>query len=58
MKKICLSFYSQLRPPPTMIFANGENGNFIRSVAFCPDGQHIATIADDKYSILENIFLT
>ncbi len=41
-----------------MIFANGENGNFIRSVAFCPDGQHIATIADDKYSILENIFLT
>lgn len=36
-----------MNPPPRLIFAAGDNGNFIRSLAFSPDGYHIATVADD-----------
>ncbi|NP_001279744.1 WD repeat and SOCS box-containing protein 1 [Callorhinchus milii] len=37
-----------LFPPPTPIFAGGANDRWVRSVAFCHDGVHIASIADDK----------
>ncbi|XP_038670432.1 WD repeat and SOCS box-containing protein 1 [Scyliorhinus canicula] len=37
-----------LFPPPTPIFAGGANDRWVRSVAFCHDGLHIASIADDK----------
>ncbi|XP_060704319.1 WD repeat and SOCS box-containing protein 1 isoform X1 [Hemiscyllium ocellatum] len=37
-----------LFPPPTPIFAGGANDRWVKSVAFCHDGLHIASIADDK----------
>ncbi|KAI1292112.1 WD repeat and SOCS box-containing protein 1 [Halotydeus destructor] len=37
-----------LRPPPSLIYACGENGNWIRSVSFAVDGAHVATISDDE----------
>uniref|UniRef100_A0A673XKY4 WD repeat and SOCS box-containing protein 1 n=1 Tax=Salmo trutta TaxID=8032 RepID=A0A673XKY4_SALTR len=35
-------------PPPSPIFAGGANDRWVRSVAFCHDGRHIASIADDR----------
>ncbi|XP_069766974.1 WD repeat and SOCS box-containing protein 1 isoform X2 [Narcine bancroftii] len=37
-----------LFPPPTRIFAGGFNDHWVNSVAFCHDGMHIASIAEDK----------
>ncbi|XP_048412753.2 WD repeat and SOCS box-containing protein 1 isoform X1 [Stegostoma tigrinum] len=37
-----------LFPPPTPIFAGGANDRWVKSVAFCHDGLHIASVADDK----------
>uniref|UniRef100_A0A673BSD9 WD repeat and SOCS box-containing protein 1-like n=1 Tax=Sphaeramia orbicularis TaxID=375764 RepID=A0A673BSD9_9TELE len=37
-----------LFPPPSPIFAGGANDRWVRSVSFCPDGRHIASITDDK----------
>ncbi|CAL9684653.1 unnamed protein product [Knipowitschia caucasica] len=37
-----------LFPPPSPIFAGGSNDRWVRSVSFCPDGRHIASITDDK----------
>lgn len=37
-----------LFPFPTPIFAGGANDHWVNSVAFCHDGMHIASIADDK----------
>ncbi|XP_073520674.1 WD repeat and SOCS box-containing protein 1 [Phyllobates terribilis] len=37
-----------LFPPPTPIFAGGDNGRWVRSVSFSHDGVHIASLADDK----------
>ncbi|XP_044141132.1 WD repeat and SOCS box-containing protein 1-like [Bufo gargarizans] len=40
--------FGHLFPPPTPIFAGGDNGRWVRSVSFSHDGVHIASIADDK----------
>ncbi|XP_028662929.1 WD repeat and SOCS box-containing protein 1 [Erpetoichthys calabaricus] len=37
-----------LFPPPTPIFAGGANDRWVRSVSFCHDGLHIASICDDR----------
>ncbi|XP_036392221.1 WD repeat and SOCS box-containing protein 1 [Megalops cyprinoides] len=37
-----------LFPPPSPIFAGGANDRWVRSVAFCQDGLHVASIADDR----------
>ncbi|XP_060928445.1 WD repeat and SOCS box-containing protein 1 [Limanda limanda] len=37
-----------LFPPPSPIFAGGSNDRWVRSVSFCPDGLHIASITDDR----------
>lgn len=37
-----------LFPPPSPIFAGGANDGWVRSVAFCHDGRHIATVTDDR----------
>ncbi|XP_016130639.1 WD repeat and SOCS box-containing protein 1 [Sinocyclocheilus grahami] len=37
-----------LFPPPSPIFAGGANDRWVRSVAFCHDGQHIASVTDDR----------
>ncbi|KAG7235170.1 hypothetical protein INR49_003156 [Caranx melampygus] len=37
-----------LFPPPSPIFAGGANDRWVRSVSFCPDGRHIASITDDR----------
>lgn len=35
-------------PPPSPIFAGGANDRWVRSVAFCHDGLHVASVADDR----------
>ncbi|KAF4104252.1 hypothetical protein G5714_015239 [Onychostoma macrolepis] len=37
-----------LFPPPSPIFAGGANDRWVRSVAFCHNGQHIASVTDDR----------
>lgn len=37
-----------LFPPPSPIFAGGANDRWVRSVAFCHDGRHIASVTDDR----------
>uniref|UniRef100_H3CHC2 WD repeat and SOCS box-containing protein 1 n=1 Tax=Tetraodon nigroviridis TaxID=99883 RepID=H3CHC2_TETNG len=37
-----------LFPPPSPIFAGGANDRWVRSVSFCADGRHIASVADDR----------
>uniref|UniRef100_A0A671KWJ3 WD repeat and SOCS box-containing protein 1 n=1 Tax=Sinocyclocheilus anshuiensis TaxID=1608454 RepID=A0A671KWJ3_9TELE len=37
-----------LFPPPSPIFAGGANDRWVRSVAFCHDGWHIASVTDDR----------
>uniref|UniRef100_A0A6Q2X005 WD repeat and SOCS box-containing protein 1 n=1 Tax=Esox lucius TaxID=8010 RepID=A0A6Q2X005_ESOLU len=39
---------AHLFPPPSPIFAGGANDRWVRSVAFCHDGRHIASITDDR----------
>ena len=39
-------------PPLSMIFAGGANGSYVRSLSFCHDGRHVATVCDDGYSFL------
>jgi len=34
-------------PPLSLIFAGGANGSYVRSVSFCHDGHHVATVCDD-----------
>lgn len=45
---LLLSSPSHLFPPPSPIFAGGANDRWVRSVSFCPDGQHIASVTDDR----------
>ncbi|KAG7219289.1 hypothetical protein INR49_019178 [Caranx melampygus] len=33
---------------PFAHFAGGANDRWVRSVSFCPDGRHIASITDDR----------
>ncbi|TNN01416.1 WD repeat and SOCS box-containing protein 1 [Takifugu flavidus] len=37
-----------LFPPPSPIFAGGANDRWVRSVSFCADGRHIASVSDDR----------
>ncbi|XP_076833482.1 WD repeat and SOCS box-containing protein 1 isoform X2 [Brachyhypopomus gauderio] len=37
-----------LFPPPSPIFAGGANDRWVRSVAFCHDGRHVASVTDDR----------
>lgn len=37
-----------LFPPPSPIFAGGANDRWVRSVSFCADGRHLASVADDR----------
>lgn len=45
---LLLSSPSHLFPPPSPIFAGGANDRWVRSVSFCPDGRHIASVTDDR----------
>ncbi|XP_041097315.1 WD repeat and SOCS box-containing protein 1 [Polyodon spathula] len=47
--------FGHLFPPPTLIFAGGENDRWVRSVSFCHDGQSIASVADDRMVRFWNI---
>lgn len=47
--------FGHLFPPPSLIFAGGENDRWVRSVSFCHDGQSIASIADDRIIRFWNI---
>jgi len=49
--KSIISSSSHLFPPPSPIFAGGANDRWVRSVSFCHDGRHIASIADDRYVV-------
>ncbi|XP_064206094.1 WD repeat and SOCS box-containing protein 1-like [Anguilla rostrata] len=40
--------FGHLFPPPSPIFAGGANDRWVRSVAFCQDGLHVASVADDR----------
>lgn len=40
--------FGHLFPPPTPIFAGGDNGRWVKSVSFSHDGVHIASLADDN----------
>lgn len=44
-----LRMLGHLFPSPSPIFAGGSNGSYVRSVSFCHDGRHVATVADDSY---------
>uniref|UniRef100_A0A8C9W717 WD repeat and SOCS box-containing protein 1 n=1 Tax=Scleropages formosus TaxID=113540 RepID=A0A8C9W717_SCLFO len=44
-----------LFPPPSPIFAGGANDRWVRSVSFCHDGLHIASVADDRLVRFWNI---
>lgn len=46
---IKLQEFGHLFPPPSPIFAGGANGAYVRDVAFCHDGRHVASICDDLY---------
>ncbi|TRY54126.1 hypothetical protein DNTS_031168 [Danionella cerebrum] len=37
-----------LFPPPSPIFAGGANDGWVRSVSFCHNGHHIASVTDDR----------
>ena len=45
----CICFiFRHLYPPPSYIISGGENGSFVRTVAFSPDNIHLATVCDDS----------
>ncbi|KAI3389268.1 hypothetical protein SNEBB_011153 [Seison nebaliae] len=46
-QKIALKKFSHISPPPSLMYAGGENGAYVRQVSFTPDGIHIASIGDD-----------
>ncbi|KAI1903668.1 hypothetical protein AGOR_G00029570 [Albula goreensis] len=43
-----LKEFGHVFPPPSPIFAGGANDRWVRSVAFCHDGLHVASVADDR----------
>ena len=50
----CMKAFAVCRhvsPPLSLIFAGGTNGSYVRSVSFCHDGRHVATVCDDGYFI-------
>jgi WD repeat/SOCS box-containing protein 1 len=51
-----LKTFGHLFPSPSLIFASGENGAWVRGVSFARDGCHVATVADDGYLRFWRIF--
>jgi WD repeat/SOCS box-containing protein 1 len=51
-----LAVFWHLLPPPLPIYASGANDNYIRSLSFSPDGEHIATVCDDGNLRIWSIF--
>jgi len=51
-----LAVFWHLLPPPRPIYASGANDNYIRSLSFSPDGEHIATVCDDGNLRIWSIF--
>ncbi|XP_023678972.1 WD repeat and SOCS box-containing protein 1 isoform X1 [Paramormyrops kingsleyae] len=47
--------FGHLFPPPSPIFAGGANDQWVRSVAFCHDGLHVASVTDDRLVRFWNI---
>ena len=45
--RLMKQFY-HLLPPPSLIFAGGQNGAFLRGLAFSSGGDHVVSICDDK----------
>ncbi|OCT92371.1 WD repeat and SOCS box-containing protein 1 isoform X2 [Xenopus laevis] len=43
-----LFVFGHIFPPPTPIFAGGDNGRWVKSVSFSHDGVHVASLADDN----------
>lgn len=44
-----------LFPPPSLIFASGQNDGWVRSVAFSSNGVHLASVADDGFMRIWNL---
>ncbi|XP_038058698.1 WD repeat and SOCS box-containing protein 1-like [Patiria miniata] len=55
---IILRQYHHVFPPLSPVFAGGSNNNYVRHMAFSPDGSHFATVCDDKYIRFWSLFDT
>lgn len=44
-----------MRPPPSLIFAGGANGAYVRGVSFSHDSQYIASVCDNGFLRVWNI---
>ncbi|XP_071790159.1 WD repeat and SOCS box-containing protein 1-like [Asterias amurensis] len=53
-----LKAYHHVYPPLLPVFAGGSNNNFVRHMAFSPDGSHFATVCDDKLVRFWSLFDT
>ncbi|KAK2163979.1 hypothetical protein LSH36_71g05098 [Paralvinella palmiformis] len=45
-----------LHPPPTIAFAGGASNSYVRGVSFSHDGRHVASICDDGYLRVWDVF--
>ena len=43
-----LNQLSHMLPPPRLIYASGDNGCFVRSLAFSKNGDRLVSVCDDK----------
>ncbi|XP_022105141.1 WD repeat and SOCS box-containing protein 1-like isoform X2 [Acanthaster planci] len=53
-----LQEYHHVFPPLSIVFAGGCNNNYVKHMAFSPDGSHFATVCDDKYIRFWSLFDT
>jgi WD repeat/SOCS box-containing protein 1 len=51
-----LSVFCHMVPPPNLIMAFSDNGHFVHSVSFSHDGIHFATVCNDGYLRIWNMF--
>lgn len=60
LKCICVSvcLIRHLFPSPPPQFMGGANDAYVRSVSFSHDGRHIATVSDDRFRLLFQLFLS
>lgn len=40
--------FAHMLPPPSLIYAGGDNGAYIRDLSFSSEGDHLVSICDDK----------